>query len=492
MPAKCKPNTQVLPALCAWLLLIACTAIFFACASSYLSEKHSPVILIYEAVVSLFVVVNFAMATFMDPGTFPRATEDEVKSGGETRAPLYKSIDVNGMSIRMKWCSTCQFYRPPRCSHCSVCNACIEVFDHHCPWVNNCIGRSNYRYFVQFLISLTIDMFSIFAFSLLYVVSKDNRISSPNTVLLIVLMVIDGVICIPVIGLTCFHMVLISRARTTNEQVTGKMKGGHNPFDQGCSVNFRHALCAPVWPKLIGRAGKTYDLNPDQIKMVYQASLNRVHMQTNGGSKINGGGTVSCDPSVSMDSSHSLMYPQTQILQGSVPLANGKNFLTAGDSYDDVPLGGSAHSLSTRSLVGPLGSSVGQGSITGGMFAPSVPPTKQRLYHPRLYPPSSTGQPDVGGASRVFSTTSKSPTGGIPGGRALSEYRAPIASSEELTPSPTGTGTFRPPFVDENHRRRSLGTKLASPTTMRNSGVSRISEVTAVYQPTSGEVVTMA
>mmetsp|Transcript_10414 Transcript_10414/g.7318 ORF Transcript_10414/g.7318 Transcript_10414/m.7318 type:complete len:175 (+) Transcript_10414:303-827(+) len=51
----------------------------------------------------------------------------------------------------LSYCLTCKLLRPPRSFHCNDCNVCVEVHDHHCPWVGTCVAKRNIKYFVCFL-----------------------------------------------------------------------------------------------------------------------------------------------------------------------------------------------------------------------------------------------------------------------------------------------------------------------------------------------------
>lgn len=78
-----------------------------------------------------------------------------IKLEGAPHVDVKKQLDSNYLK---KQCEHCQYYKPPRVSHCSTCGTCIYKLDHHCMWTQNCIGYRNQRSFYLFCLYMTLGL----------------------------------------------------------------------------------------------------------------------------------------------------------------------------------------------------------------------------------------------------------------------------------------------------------------------------------------------
>jgi palmitoyltransferase ZDHHC4 len=53
-------------------------------------------------------------------------------------------------------CKTCSLLKPARSKHCSICKHCISKLDHHCIFINNCVGYGNQHWFLLLLLTTAI------------------------------------------------------------------------------------------------------------------------------------------------------------------------------------------------------------------------------------------------------------------------------------------------------------------------------------------------
>jgi len=122
---------------------------------------------------------------------------------------------------RIMQCRKCGSQRPERAHHCRICKTCVLRYDHHCPWVNQCVGLNNERYFVLFMVYLVLGSlcFSLLGLREIWNVF-DLFAEWPHAippVAYVLSYVLAVVLCIAVGVTLIWHLLCIARGETTVE-----------------------------------------------------------------------------------------------------------------------------------------------------------------------------------------------------------------------------------------------------------------------------------
>lgn len=128
-------------------------------------------------------------------------------------------------------CKNCNLIVNEKTKHCGLCNRCTLGFDHHCKWLNNCVGVRNYHYFILLLLGMTTKLGSEATGTLVVLTAVwDNGDASEILAkydlgdkgysylsLLIAAWAASTTILVFAVALLCFHVYLRLKGLTTYE-----------------------------------------------------------------------------------------------------------------------------------------------------------------------------------------------------------------------------------------------------------------------------------
>ena len=242
--------------------MIGAPALTFSIRMAFMIGNSSPLfhslILMGSLLLTALDFTFLFLTSSRDPGIIPRNKEapeaEALDMLSNTKLPRTKDVLVNGYTVKVKFCETCLLFRPPRASHCSICNNCVQRFDHHCPWVGQCIALRNYPYFICFISTSTLLCLYVFVLSwvsMLEVHGKMLLMVITDDIIFIVLILYCFVVVWFVGGLTVFHLYLICTNQTTYESFRYRYDKKENPYGKGLFKNLFEVFFSRIPPPMI-------------------------------------------------------------------------------------------------------------------------------------------------------------------------------------------------------------------------------------------------
>ncbi|KAM7342041.1 palmitoyltransferase ZDHHC15B isoform 2-T2 [Cochliomyia hominivorax] len=161
-----------------------------------------------------------------------------------------KDLPVTNRTLNgsVRFCDKCKIIKPDRAHHCSVCGTCVLKMDHHCPWVNNCVNFTNYKYFVLFLGYALLYCLYVALTSLEYFIRfwRGELTSGMGRFHILFLFFVSLMFAISLVSLFGYHIYLVLMNRTTLEafrapifRIGGPDKNG---FNLGKFANFQEVF----------------------------------------------------------------------------------------------------------------------------------------------------------------------------------------------------------------------------------------------------------
>lgn len=160
------------------------------------------------------------------PGSIPDGKGWELRQEGDQNLDASRSalVEKKGSGER-RHCKWCLKYKPDRTHHCRVCNMCVLRMDHHCPWVYNCIGFRNHKYFFLLLFYAALDLLFI-SLTMFESVWWSTRIDVSVSMMIALAAgeTFSTFLAVTVSAFFGFHVWLMSKSMTTVEYCEKSLK----------------------------------------------------------------------------------------------------------------------------------------------------------------------------------------------------------------------------------------------------------------------------